>query len=230
MRVTRTITLAALSGLGAAGGLYLGLISGAVTLDLGIGRRTRPLGPLEIEIAAPRQLVYDAAAAPYAVRQTRAMREKVEILERGDGMVLAAHRTPLGHRLTAVTTETVTFDPPRRIGFRLLRGPVPYVSETFEPHRDGERRHRAALHRRARDRPVGPRRTVGRPGRAHMGEDRAAVSGPDQGRGRAPPPMSRRGRTSTPQDRVAFCKRRHRPACHIWEDSQSSTINDWSAP
>lgn len=132
MRVTRTITLAALSGLGAAGGLYLGLISGAVTLDLGIGRRTRPLGPLEIEIAAPRHLVYDAAAAPYAVRQTRAMREKVEILERGDGMVLAAHRTPLGHRLTAVTTETVTFDPPGRIGFRLLRGPVPAVSETFE--------------------------------------------------------------------------------------------------
>ena len=129
MRLSRL----ALAGVGAAGasGLYLGLVTGAVTLDLGVGRRTRPLGPLEVTIAAPRRLVYDAATAPYAVRQARAMREKVQILERGDGMVLAAHRTPLGRRLVATTTETVTFEPPERIGFRLLRGPVPHVVESF---------------------------------------------------------------------------------------------------
>ena len=46
-----------------------------------------------------------------------------QILERGDGMVLAAHRTPVGGGLVAVTVETVTFDPPERIGFRLVRGP-----------------------------------------------------------------------------------------------------------
>lgn len=34
--------------------------------------------------------------------------------------------------MTAVTVETVAFDPPARIRFRLVRGPVPYVSETFE--------------------------------------------------------------------------------------------------
>lgn len=130
----RTTRVAALTGLGVAGagGLYLGLVTGALTLDIGIGRRVRPLGPIEVTIAAPRQQVYAAATAPYAVRQTRAMREKVQVLERGEGMVLAAHRTPLGGRLTAVTTETVTFDPPARIGFRLLRGPVPHVVETFE--------------------------------------------------------------------------------------------------
>lgn len=37
--------------------------------------------------------------------------------------------------------ETVTLDPPHRIKFRLLRGPVPYVVETFdfEPSPGGTR-------------------------------------------------------------------------------------------
>lgn len=34
--------------------------------------------------------------------------------------------------MTAVTVETVTFDPPTRIRFRLVRGPVPHVAETFD--------------------------------------------------------------------------------------------------
>ena len=115
----------------AAIGAYVGLVTGRLTIDLGIGRRTRPLGPLHLDIAAPRETVYAAAAAPYADRQPRAMQEKVEILERAGQMVLAAHRTAVGSGLTAVTVETVTLDPPNRMGFRLLRGPVPYVIETF---------------------------------------------------------------------------------------------------
>ena len=59
------------------------------------------------------------------------MREKVEIPEWAEQMVLAAHRTVVGSGLTAVTVETVTLDPPNRMGFRLLRGPVPHVIETF---------------------------------------------------------------------------------------------------
>ncbi|MGH3496836.1 MAG: SRPBCC family protein [Nocardioidaceae bacterium] len=121
---------AALVGTGAAG--YVGLVTGRLSLDLGVGRRTRPLGPLVVDIAAPREVVYAAATAPYAERRPRAMAEKVQILERGDGMVLAAHRTPVGGGLVAVTVETVTFTPPERIDFRLVRGPVPYVAETFE--------------------------------------------------------------------------------------------------
>ncbi len=121
----------------ALGAGYLGLVSGALTVDLGIGRRLRPLGPLDVEIAAPRSVVYDVATAPYAVRRSRAMQEKVDILERADGMVLAAHRTPLGNGLTAVTVETVTFAPPGRIGFRLMRGPVPHVVETFDLQEHG---------------------------------------------------------------------------------------------
>jgi hypothetical protein len=94
-----------------------------------------------INIAAPREVVFASAAAPYADRRPRAMQEKVRILERTDQMLLAAHRTPVGGRLTAVTVETVTLDPPDRIGFRLVRGPVPYVQETFtfEPTANGTR-------------------------------------------------------------------------------------------
>jgi hypothetical protein len=53
----------------AAIGAYVGLVTGRLTLDLGIGRRTRPLGPFDLDIAAPRETVYAAAAAPYADRQ-----------------------------------------------------------------------------------------------------------------------------------------------------------------
>jgi hypothetical protein len=115
----------------AAAGAYIGVVTGRVTFDLGLGRRTRPLGPLHLDIAAPRETVFAAAAAPYADRQPRAMREKVEILERAGQMVLAAHRTAVGSGLTTVTVETVTLEPPSRMGFRLLRGPVPHVIETF---------------------------------------------------------------------------------------------------
>jgi hypothetical protein len=115
----------------AATGAYIGVVTGRLTIDLGLGRRTRPLGPLHVDIAAPRETVFAAAAAPYADRQPRAMRKKVEILERAGQMVLATHRTPVGSGLTAVTVETVTLDPPNRMGFRLLRGPVPHVIESF---------------------------------------------------------------------------------------------------
>jgi hypothetical protein len=127
------------AGAGLAGvvaGGYLGLVTGALGLDLGVGRRTRPLGPQTVQIAAPRQLVFDLIAQPYLGRTTRAMQDKVQVLERGSDMVLATHRTPVrsplpGRRLVAVTVETVRFRPPERIDFRLVRGPVPYVVETF---------------------------------------------------------------------------------------------------
>ena len=134
MTVTRVLPRALGFGLtvtGGATGLYLAAVTGALTVDLGVGRRTRPLGPITLTIDAPRERVFAAAAAPYAERQTRAMREKVQILERAGGMVLAAHRTPVGGGLTAVTVENVVLDPPEEIRFRLLRGPVPQVEETF---------------------------------------------------------------------------------------------------
>jgi hypothetical protein len=60
------------------------------------------------------------------------MAGKLRVLQRGTDMVLAEHYTPVhGGRLTATTVETVTFDRPHRVGFRLVRGPVPYVAEEF---------------------------------------------------------------------------------------------------
>lgn len=132
---------AVLSAVGAAVGGYLGLVTGRLALDLNIGRRTRPLGPISVDIAATPETVYAAATAPYAERRTRAMSEKVTILERAPGMVLAAHHTPVSKRLTAITIETVAFEPPNRISFRLVRGPVPLVTEVFdiEPTTEGTR-------------------------------------------------------------------------------------------
>ena len=94
---------------------------------------------MSIEIDAPRDLVFDVIAEPYAERTSRAAQEKVRGLERGQDMVLAAHYTPIRGRLKATTVETVHFERPHRIGFRLVRGPVPYVVETFTLEQDGDR-------------------------------------------------------------------------------------------
>src|SRR5918995_717802 len=119
-------------GVGVVGvAAYLGLVTGAAPLDLRVGRRTRPLGPLSIDIDAPRDVVFAVVAAPYADRMPKAMRQKVRVLERGSDMVLAAHYTPIAGRLRATTVETVRFQRPSRVHFSLVRGPVPYVKETF---------------------------------------------------------------------------------------------------
>jgi hypothetical protein len=116
---------------GALTGSYLGLVTGAIPVDLGLGRRLRPLGPFGIDIEAPVEVVFDVLSEPYLGRQTRAVAEKIRVLERGSDMVLAAHRTALRGRLVATTVETVRFTRPERIDFRLTRGPVPYVVEQF---------------------------------------------------------------------------------------------------
>ena len=117
--------------------VYRGLSSGAVTIDVGWGRRVRPLGPLAMHIAASREDVFELLANPYVGRATRAIQEKVQVLERGTDMVLAAHRTRVSKRLTTVTVETVRLTPPERMDFRLVRGPVPHVVEYFQLGADG---------------------------------------------------------------------------------------------
>lgn len=130
------ISSAAAVAAGACG--YLGLVTGALPVDLGVGVRRRPLGPLSVEVAAPRDLVFDVISAPYDVRASRAMQAKVRVLERGHDMVLAAHYTPIRGRLRATTVETVHFIRPGRVDFRLVRGPVPLVVETFTLEERGE--------------------------------------------------------------------------------------------
>jgi hypothetical protein len=116
---------------------YRLVTGGALTLDLGLGRRLQPLGPLIRTIAAPRELVFDVIAAPYLERTPRALEEKLNVWERGSNMVLAAHFTPVKCGVTT-TLETVRFERPDRVDFRLVRGPVPHVVESFLLRPSGE--------------------------------------------------------------------------------------------
>jgi Polyketide cyclase / dehydrase and lipid transport len=109
---------------------YRLLASGALTLDVGIGRRTRPLGPLSWQIAADRETVFDVIAGPYLGPTPRALEDKLEVWERGSDMVLAAHFTKVKCG-TTTTLETVRFTRPERIDFRLVRGPAPHLAESF---------------------------------------------------------------------------------------------------
>ena len=108
-------------------------VRGGLTVDLGVGRRHRPLGPLRIRIAAPRDVVFGVISSPYLERTSRALTEKLEVVERGADFVLAAHYTR-AYGLTATTLETVRFERPERVHFRLVRGPVPHVVEQFVLH------------------------------------------------------------------------------------------------
>jgi hypothetical protein len=131
--MARSTAAAAVSVAGGAAGLiYCLIVTGKLTVDTGWGRRVRPLGPFGVEVAAPAGTVFDVIAAPYLGRTPRAMAAKLRVVQRGEGMVLAEHYTPVhGGRLTATTLETITFDRPHRICFRLVRGPVPHVAEEF---------------------------------------------------------------------------------------------------
>lgn len=110
--------------------LYRLLAGGALTIDVGLGRRLRPLGPLEQTIAAPPEVVFDVIAAPYLGRTPRALAEKLQVWERSGEMVLAAHFTQVKCG-TTTTVETVGFERPGRIDFRLVREPVPHLTESF---------------------------------------------------------------------------------------------------
>jgi polyketide cyclase/dehydrase/lipid transport protein len=124
----RIRALAGATGVGAL--VWALVVRGSLALDLGIGRRYRPLGPIAIRIVAPRDVVFDVVSGPYQQGAPRALRAKVDVLERGEGFVLAAHHTR-AYGLTATTLETVRFEPPEHVHFRLVRGPVPHVVETF---------------------------------------------------------------------------------------------------
>lgn len=116
---------------------YRLLVTCALTVDTGWGRTVRPLGPFDVNVDAPAEVVFDVIAEPYLGRTPRALADKLEVIERGADLVLAAHHTPVRAGLVATTLETVRFSRPDRIDFRLVRGPVPCVVEHFRLHDHG---------------------------------------------------------------------------------------------
>lgn len=137
-RRSSLLTVGALAGVvGGAAGLAALLARGAITVDLGVGRTVRPLGPLALRIAAPREVVFEVVSSPYLARTPRALEKKLKVLDRGHDLVLAAHFTDVGG-FVATTVETVRFEPPSSVHFRLVRGPVPHVVEQFLLHETAE--------------------------------------------------------------------------------------------
>jgi hypothetical protein len=69
---------------------YRLLASGALTIDVGVGRRVRGFGPTCWTVAADRETVFDTIAGPYLGRTPQALADKLHVWERGSDMVLAA--------------------------------------------------------------------------------------------------------------------------------------------
>jgi hypothetical protein len=133
--LSRSLALGAL--VAGAAGLRRLLAGGAVTVDLGVGRTVRPLGPITVSIAAPRERVFDIVASPYLGRTPRALQTKLKVLERGADMALAAHFTKTPGFVTT-TLETVRCERPSHVHFRLARGLVPHVVEQFVLRESGQ--------------------------------------------------------------------------------------------
>jgi hypothetical protein len=68
---------------------YVGLVTGACPLDVGVGRRVRPLGPQLVDMAAPREVVFDVVAEPYLGRAPRALADKLSNAEIGDRLYIS---------------------------------------------------------------------------------------------------------------------------------------------
>jgi hypothetical protein len=119
--------LGALLIAGWVGGFLL-LAMGRLNLDLGWGRSLHQLGPIEIKIAAPRDLVFKVLREPYLGHNPKS--SGIEVLARGEDLVVAAHLSKV-HFYEARTVEVVEFEARARVHFRHLTGPVPYAVEEF---------------------------------------------------------------------------------------------------
>jgi hypothetical protein len=124
------IAVGALAALliGGIAGMFLLLAMGRLHLDLGWGRSLHELGPIEIRIAAPRDLVFKMIREPYLGHTPRD--SGIEVLARGDDLAVAIHHTKV-HFYSARTVEVIKLEAPARVGFRHLTGPVPHAVEQF---------------------------------------------------------------------------------------------------
>lgn len=129
------ITIGALGALVVAGGagLFLLLAMGRLSLDLGWGRSLHALGPITVRIAAPRDLVLEMISAPYLGRAPGG--PEIDVVARDERLAVATHYSKV-HFYTARTVEVVELEPPGRVAFRHLLGPVPHALEEFSLRED----------------------------------------------------------------------------------------------
>ncbi|MGH2955974.1 MAG: SRPBCC family protein [Solirubrobacterales bacterium] len=118
-----------------AAGSFLLLAMGRMHLDLGWGRSLHELGPITLQIAAPRDLVFEMISAPYLGRAPEGA--EIDVIARDRSLVVAAHLTKV-HFYEARTVEAVQFEPPARVVFKHLTGPVPHAVEEFVLEENGE--------------------------------------------------------------------------------------------
>jgi hypothetical protein len=109
-------------------GMFLLLAMGRLHLDLGWGRSIHDLGPIEIRIDAPRDVLFEVISSPYLGRTLG--RSGIEVLAKGADLAVAVHNTKV-HFYRARTVEVIEFEAPARVGFRHLTGPVPHAIEEF---------------------------------------------------------------------------------------------------
>ena len=121
--------------LGLLAGAFMALAMGRLHLDLGIGRSLHELGPLEFQIDADPAIVYEILSAPYT---GRARNDSIDIIAADESLVVAAHLTKV-HFYESRTVEAVQLEPPSRIGFRHLTGPVPHAIEEFVLEAEGQK-------------------------------------------------------------------------------------------
>lgn len=114
---------------------FLALATGCLHLDLGWGRSRHRLGPLTVPIEAPPQLVFEILSAIYL---RRARDPAIDVIAGDETVVVAAHLTRV-HFYEAKTVEVIELQPPTRMTFRHLTGPVPEAFEEFRLEGEGGR-------------------------------------------------------------------------------------------
>ena len=87
----------------------------------------------KVLIRAPRELVYQKKSAFGSGRLNGESSESSRVVSRSDDKIIAEFKTRAGP-FTITTLEEVTLEPPERITFRHLRGPLHYAREEFAIH------------------------------------------------------------------------------------------------
>ena len=86
------------------------------------------LKPIDVEVAAPREMVFQILSAIGNGQIPGSQGDSARVLSRDGNTIIAEFHTRAGRR-TFVTEEEVTLYPPERITFRHLKGPLSYVWE-----------------------------------------------------------------------------------------------------